>query len=137
MLYMCLAVNCFAGSERDEPRTKLLYRSYATYGVPVVLIVVVRTRIYVVTVEVQVVGVVGIVGSRRPIVAVVATIVRRRTVPVAGIDEYTTRAGGHRLAIRGKKRGSLQSQISLDIRDCLRRRGLFIKVCLSEPREAK
>ena len=69
----------------------------------VVLIVVIRTWIHVVTVEVQVVGVVSIARGRRPIVAVVATIVRRRIVPVAGIDEYTTQAGGYRLAIRGKR----------------------------------
>ena len=99
MLY--LAVNCSVGSENIGIR--LLYWSHTANRVPVVLIVVIRTRIHVATVEVQVVRVVGIVRSRRPIVAVVATIVRRRTVPVAGIDEYTTLAGGHRPAIRGKR----------------------------------
>ena len=73
----------------NKPYAKLLHWSYAAYGVPVVLIVVVRTRIYVVADEVQIVGVVVIVRSRRPIVAVVATIVRRRTVPVAGVDKLS------------------------------------------------
>ena len=69
---------------------RLLYWSHTANRVPVVLIVVTRTRIHVATVEAQVVRVraVGItVRSRRPIVAVAATIARRRIVPVAGIDE--------------------------------------------------
>ena len=89
-----LAVGLLArGAKGTKPNPRLLYRSHAPHRVTVVLIVVIR-RVHVVTVEVQIVGVVAIVGSRRPIVAVVATIVRRRTVPVAGVDEYTTRAAG-------------------------------------------
>jgi len=64
--------------KRGAKRAKqLLYRRYAAYGKPVVLIVVIGTWIHVATVEVQIVGVVGIVGSTRPVVAVATTIVRR------------------------------------------------------------
>lgn len=61
---------------RGAKRTKqLLCWRYAAYGKPVVLIVVV-VWVHIATVEIQIVGVVGIVRGRRPIVAVVATIVR-------------------------------------------------------------
>ena len=69
---------------KGEPR---LATYKATYGVPVVLVVVVRTWVDVRSVEVQVVRVVTIVHSRGPIVAVRAAVVRRRAVPVAGEQE--------------------------------------------------
>ena len=65
-------------------RTGRLRLSYTTDRVSVVLIVVVD--IGVTTIEIQVVGVVTIVGSRRPVVAVRPTIVERAIVVVAGVD---------------------------------------------------
>ena len=53
----------------------------------VVLTTVVRTRADIRAIEMQAVGVRRIAGSRRPIVATRASIVRLRTTPVAGIDE--------------------------------------------------
>ena len=65
------------------------------------LIDVVRTRIHAATAEAQVVRAVGIVRSRRPIATVVTTIARRRTAPVAGIDEVIWE--GTRKKIQGEK----------------------------------
>ena len=73
-----------------RPETAELGLRYAADGVPVVLIVVVD--IGVATIEVQVVRVVTIVGGRRPVVAVGATIVELAIVVVAGVNakEYNT-----------------------------------------------
>jgi len=57
------------------------------HGVPVVLVVVVRTWVDVRAVEVQVVGVVGIVGGSGPIVAVATTIVGRGIIEVPRVHE--------------------------------------------------
>ena len=54
---------------------------------PVVLVAEVRAWVDVATVEVQVVRVVAIVRRGRPIVSVRTTIVHRRTIHVAGINE--------------------------------------------------
>ena len=61
--------------------------SEATDGLPVVLVVVVGTRVDVGTVEVEVVSVVIIVSGRGPIVAVAAAIVGARTVVVPRVNE--------------------------------------------------
>ena len=51
-------------------------------SVVLIVVVSVRTRV----IEVQVVGVVAIVGSRRPVVAVAAHIVRRTAVVVPALN---------------------------------------------------
>ena len=61
--------------------------SYTAYGKPAVLIAVAASWTHAATAEVQIVGEDGNAGSTRPVVAVATTIARRRTVPVAGIDE--------------------------------------------------
>jgi len=57
----------------------------------VVLIVVIRTWVHIGAIQVQVVRIVVIVRSRRPIVAVAAPIVRRRRIEVAGVNEIEGR----------------------------------------------
>ena len=54
---------------------------------PVVLIVVIGTWVHIGAIQVQVVAIVVIVRSRRPIVAVRPSIVGRRCIEVAGVEE--------------------------------------------------
>ena len=68
-----------AGRSRKR---KLLLPRHATHREPVVAIVVVG-RIETAAIDVQVVRVVSAIDRRRPIVAVVAAIVKRATVDVA------------------------------------------------------
>ena len=67
------------GALRRENGGQALLTRYATYRVAVVLVVVVG-RIHIGTIEVQVVGVVSIVRSRGPVVAVAALVVE--AVPI-------------------------------------------------------
>ena len=76
------------GSENRGIR--LLYWSHTANREPVALNVVTVTQADVPRFEVQIVGAVGIVRSRRPIAAFAATTVHphpRRTNPLAGINE--------------------------------------------------
>ena len=53
----------------------------------VVLIVVIRTWVHIGAIQVQIVRIVVIVRSRRPIVAVATPIAGRRRIEVAGVEE--------------------------------------------------
>ncbi len=72
--------------ETENNKQGALGTGYTAHGVSVVLIVVVRPRVDVRTVEVQIVRVVAIVRRSGPIVPVRAAIVGRAGVPVAGIN---------------------------------------------------
>ena len=73
-----------------RPETAELGLRYAADGVPVVLIVAVDTGAT--TIEDQVVRAVTIVGGRRPVAAVGATIVELAIVVVAGVNAKEWRA---------------------------------------------
>ena len=77
-------LQCLAGIRR---RTLSTGRYRTPNTVAVVLIVVIGTWVHVGTIQVQVVRIVVIVRSRRPIVAVTTSIVRRRRIEVAGVEE--------------------------------------------------
>ena len=74
--------NRFERSAGRSRKRKLLLPRHATHREPVVAIVVVG-RIETAAIDVQVVRVVSAIDRRRPIVAVVAAIVKRATVDVA------------------------------------------------------
>lgn len=66
----------------------------------VVLIVVIRTRVDIGAIQVQVVRIVAIVRSRRPIVPVATSIVRRRAIEVAGVEEADYKNKSREFTIR-------------------------------------
>ena len=70
-----------------EKGTILLYWHYTTHRESADPIAAAGSRAHVIAIEVQEVGVVAAVGSRRPIDAVAATKARWRTEPFAGIYE--------------------------------------------------
>ena len=87
----------FAGLGRKRKRGRApLGAGDTADGKPVVLVVVVSTWVDIRRIHVQVIRVVTIVSRRRPIVRVVAAIVRGGAIPVAGVDKprHTTNIGG-------------------------------------------
>ena len=74
-----------------ERKALHLRNKHATDCPTDVLIVVIRARVDIRRIEVQVVGVLCRVGCSRPIVAVRATVVRLRTIPVAREHEDTSK----------------------------------------------
>ena len=97
-------LQCLAGIRRRNLRAG---GGCTPNTVAVVLIVVIGTWVHVGTIQVQVVAIVVTVRSRRPIVAVATSIVRRRRIEVAGVEEADYSKKIVTTSIRDRVEGSL------------------------------